>query len=152
MQIYVKIEIIGSPKDATTEEIISPIFNSTTQQCINGWVCEHRWPQIKNMIQFRNAVHFAPIRFVWDNDANQIAYCRGRKGFVAFNNDESELNETLYTCLPNGVYCDIIPGELRVNKCTGKQVIVDSKGKAQIQVSSIGVLAIHALVNMFKNI
>ena len=31
----------------------------------------------------------------WDNEANQIAFSRGTRGFVAFNNGESDLSETL---------------------------------------------------------
>lgn len=100
------------------------------------------------MIQFRNAVGKAPIRFVFNNNSNQIAYCRGRKGFIAFNNDATELNETLPTCLPEGIYCDVISGELQNNKCTGNEVFVNSRGQARVRVPSTGVLAIHALVNM----
>ena len=31
----------------------------------------------------------------WDNGNNQIAFCRGDKGFIAINNDGYDLKETL---------------------------------------------------------
>lgn len=31
----------------------------------------------------------------WDNGSNQIAFCRGDKGFLAINNDGWDLKETL---------------------------------------------------------
>jgi alpha-amylase len=34
--------------------ILSPTINNGT--CGNGWVCEHRWRQIYNMVAFRNVV------------------------------------------------------------------------------------------------
>lgn len=31
----------------------------------------------------------------WDNGSNQIAFCRGDKGFLAINNEGSDMKETL---------------------------------------------------------
>lgn len=31
----------------------------------------------------------------WDNGSNQIAFCRGGKGFIAINNDNYALQQTL---------------------------------------------------------
>jgi alpha-amylase len=36
-------------------DILSPIINSD-DTCDNGWICEHRWRQIYNMVGFRNVV------------------------------------------------------------------------------------------------
>ena len=44
----------GPPQDGSGN-IVSPSINSDGT-CGNGWVCEHRWRQIFNMIGFRNAV------------------------------------------------------------------------------------------------
>lgn len=126
------------------EELISPAFDSATGQCNNGWVCEHRWPAIQNMIRFRNVVRNAPVTSWWDNNRNQIAFCRGTRGFMAFNNEYYDLEAELFTCMPSGVYCDVITGGVVDNKCTGTQVTVDDNGEARIRVSkSVGVLAIH---------
>lgn len=103
------------------------------------------------MIRFRNAVGDASVYGWWDNpDApNQISFCRGTRGFIAFNNERFDLNAKLFTCLPSGIYCDAITGELFNGKCTGNQVYVDENGEAQIRVTpEIGVLAIHIRVRM----
>lgn len=141
---------IGPPANSNGE-IISPKINLTTQQCENGWVCEHRWPSIRNMIKFRNTVGTAPLVSWWDNGNNQIAFCRGTRGFIAFNNDQYELNTKLFTCLPSGMYCDVITGQIINGKCTGNQVLVDENGEADIRVAiDIGVLAIHIGVKIHK--
>lgn len=44
----------GPPSDAN-ENILGPEFNPDGT-CTNGWVCEHRWRQMYNMVAFRNAV------------------------------------------------------------------------------------------------
>ena len=38
-----------------SENILSPTVNSDGT-CGNGWVCEHRWRQIFNMVAFSNVV------------------------------------------------------------------------------------------------
>lgn len=142
----------GPPSNGNGE-IISPVINSTTEQCENGWVCEHRWPQIKNMIKFRNTVRDAPIYSWWDNDKNQIAFCRGTRGFIAFNNEDNDMDEEIFTCLPSGTYCDIITGDVVNRKCTGTEVKVDENGVAQIQVAKdVGVLAIHIGVKIEQSL
>lgn len=143
----------GPPADVNGS-IITPSINSTTEQCGNGWVCEHRWLPIRNMIRFRNTVATAPVSSWWNNpwSGNQIAFCRGNRGFVAFNNDQYELKQKLFTCLPSGIYCDAITGEIRNDgKCSGTVVHIDENGKADISLKpDIGVLAIHIGVSREK--
>ena len=43
---------IGPPHDGSYN-IISPEFGPDGS-CTNDWVCEHRWRQIYNMVEFRN--------------------------------------------------------------------------------------------------
>nr|AAW66411.1 Amyrel [Drosophila sternopleuralis] len=133
------------PQDAE-ERIISPEFDDDGA-CTNGWVCEHRWRQIYNMVGFKNAVRGTEMNNWWDNGDNQIAFCRGNKGFVAFNNNNYNLSEHLQTCLPAGEYCDVISGNLIDGSCTGKVVYVDNNGYGFINIGSEdfdGVLALHA--------
>jgi len=63
--------------------------------CGGGWMCEHRWRQIYNMVRFRNFVAGTKLNDWWDNGNNQIAFCRGDKGFIAINNDGGPLNAQL---------------------------------------------------------
>jgi alpha-amylase len=44
----------GPPADAN-ENIISPGINPD-DSCSNGWICEHRWRQMYNMVEFSNVV------------------------------------------------------------------------------------------------
>ncbi|KRT80828.1 hypothetical protein AMK59_6017, partial [Oryctes borbonicus] len=111
----------GPPADGAGN-IISPGINDD-ESCSNGWVCEHRWRQIYNMVGFRNAVQGTTLNDWWDNGAQQIAFCRGGAGFVAFTNGGS-IAQTMETCLPSGTYCDVISGSLENGSCTGKTVTV----------------------------
>ncbi|XP_046616877.1 alpha-amylase 2-like [Neodiprion virginianus] len=134
----------GPPADSDGN-IVSPIINSD-DTCGNGWVCEHRWRQIYNMVAFRNAVNGTSVNDWWDNSSNQISFCRGGAGFIAFNLDSWDLQQTLQTCLSAGTYCDVISGSLVDGSCTGKSVTVGSDGTAYIEILTTeedGVLAIH---------
>lgn len=133
----------GPPADSSGN-IISPGINAD-KTCSNGWVCEHRWRQIYNMIGFKNAVGFDPITYWWSNGDQQIAFCRGNKGFIAFTN-YGDINQSLQTCLPAGIYCDVITGELLNGACTGKVICVENDGTAHISLKNgedDTVLAIH---------
>ncbi|CAM6032043.1 unnamed protein product [Sphagnum compactum] len=134
----------GPPADADGN-LISPGINPDNT-CSNGYVCEHRWRQIYNMIEFKNTVKNVPIKHWWDNGKNQIAYARYQKGFIAFNKEQSVMHQTLQTSLPAGCYCDIISGTLVSNNCTGKQLFVNAAGETTVQIASTdedGVVAIH---------
>lgn len=135
---------IGPPQDGS-QNIISPSINPDGT-CGNGWVCEHRWRQIFQMVEFRNVVKGTGMNDWWDNGDQQIAFCRGGKGFIAFNGG-GNLNQNLQTCLPAGQYCDIISGSKTSGSCTGKTVTVGGDGRAQISIGAQEddmVLAIHA--------
>lgn len=96
------------------------------------------------MIKFRRIVGTAPNIGWWDNGQNQVAFCRGIRGFIAFNNEDIDMLQRLFTCLPSGIYCDVISGEKDGLKCTGRSVMVDQNGEATIRIpASVGVLAIH---------
>jgi alpha-amylase len=138
----------GPPQDGNGN-IISPSINPDGT-CGNGWVCEHRWRQMYNMIGFRNAVRGTGLNDFWTNGNYHMSFCRGNKGFVAFNLEGYALNQSLQTCLPPGRYCDVISGNRDGHVCTGTTVTVGNDGKAQIFLSNSGddgVLAIHANVS-----
>lgn len=101
---------------------------------------------------FRNVVGMASVSSWWDNNGNQIAFCRGTRGFIAFNNEPYELKMKLFTCLPSGIYCDTITGNIVNGQCTGTTVMVDENGEANIHVPSVGVLAIHIGVKVSNDL
>ncbi|XP_011866201.1 PREDICTED: alpha-amylase A-like [Vollenhovia emeryi] len=132
----------GPPANSDGSIISPEIVNG---ECVNGWVCEHRWPQIYRMVQFRNLVNGEVIANWWSNGKNQIAFSRGAKGFVAFN-VEGDLREKLQTGLPAGTYCDVITGNVVDGQCSGKSVHVGDDGTAMVEILSNepeGVLALH---------
>ncbi|KAI4459936.1 alpha-amylase [Holotrichia oblita] len=134
---------MGPPQDGN-QNIISPGINAD-DTCTNGWVCEHRWRQIANMIGFRNAVRGTGVNDWWSNGAQQIAFCRGGSGFIAFTIDGT-ISQTMQTCLPSGTYCDVISGNLINGQCTGKTVTIGADGLGYVQLADNeedGVLAIH---------
>lgn len=116
-------------------------------QCMSPWVCEHRWKPIANMVKFKNVVGNSTIGNWADNGQNQIAFCRGNLGFIAFNNELSlNFKANLQTCVPPGTYCDIINGERLNGQCTGEKIMVDANGKADIAIpweSEIPIVAFH---------
>ncbi|XP_022105547.1 alpha-amylase A-like [Acanthaster planci] len=136
----------SSPPQDSSGNIISPIFYSDNT-CGNGWVCEHRWRQIKNMVDFRRVTVGQSLKNWWDNGSYQIAFGRGNKGFIAINNEDFQLSQTLQTGLPSGTYCNIILGDFKNGKCTGPTVYVNGSGYAKFNIAGSGnddpVVAIH---------
>ncbi|XP_051867127.1 pancreatic alpha-amylase-like isoform X2 [Pristis pectinata] len=135
---------VGPPSypDGTTK----PVTLRPDTTCGNGWVCEHRWRQIRNMAIFRNVVGEEPLMNWWDNGRNQIAFGRGARGFIAINNDDWNMAMTLQTGLPPGTYCDVISGQKEGDHCTGLQLTVNACGNAVFQISSSAqdpMVAIH---------
>lgn len=123
----------GPPSDFE-HTIDSPEFNEQGQ-CQNGWVCEHRWPAIKNMIGFRNSMEFLPLTNWTDYETDQISFCRGDRGFIAINNSKNNMNVKAPACLPPGEYCDVISGNKDENgSCTGITIIVDENRLANIEI------------------
>ena len=136
----------GPPQDLI-ENLLSPTFNADGS-CNNGWVCEHRWIEIANMVGFRNIVRGTNVSNWWDNGDNQIAFARGNRGFIAFNGQSGQnLSQRLQTDLSGGTYCDIISGSKVGNVCSGASFLVASDGQAEIKIPSnhaTGVIAFHA--------
>jgi len=136
----------GPPADGYGN-LRSPTFNADGS-CSGGWVCEHRWRQIYNMVKFRNAVGTAAVANWWENGGGkQIAFSRGNRGFIVFNNEGYDLNQSLQTGLPSGSYCDVASGHKSGSSCTGTTINVDGNGNAHFSISSgasDGFIAIHA--------
>ncbi|XP_048219733.1 alpha-amylase 2B-like [Perognathus longimembris pacificus] len=124
---------VGPPSN---NETIKEVTINPDTTCGNGWVCEHRWRQIRNMVAFRNVVDGQPFTNWWDNGSNQVAFGRGNKGFIVFNNDDWSLSSTLLTGLPAGTYCDVISGDKVDGNCTGITISVSRDGRAHFSISN----------------
>ncbi|XP_049543618.1 alpha-amylase A-like [Anopheles darlingi] len=130
----------GPPVDAQGQ--IAPVQYSADGGCLRPWICEHRWPTVAKMVQFRRATKGTGIASWVDNGQNQIGFCRDRSGFVAFNAEISlTLKAKLYTCLEAGTYCDLISDAALLEgdsgaECRGTQVVVDEDGQADIFIKT----------------
>jgi len=107
------------------------------------WVCEHRRPEIANMVRFRAVTAGEPVSN-WQNwGEERIAFGRGEKGFVIINNESSSSSHTFTTKLPSGTYCDITKGELRSNICSGRKFVVEPDGTLTLEVDPFDAIALH---------
>ncbi|XP_077509588.1 alpha-amylase-related protein-like [Amblyomma americanum] len=132
---YVPPKMLGAPFDHMFNTL--PVLMKENYECYNGWICEHRWLPIRNMIRFRNGVADAPATNWWDDDADAVAFARLRRGFVLVNNGRSVVRGLFNTTLPGGYYCDLLTGS-RVDErsCSGDVVRVRRDGFAQLSVDA----------------
>ncbi|WP_443057935.1 alpha-amylase [Streptomyces sp. KLMMK] len=100
----------------------------------DGWKCQHKWPEIRSMVGFRNAVRGAAVGHWWDNGYQAVAFGRGDKGYVVVNHEKSALTRTFETGLPGGDYCDVQ---------SRRRVTVGSDGRFTATVASNTALALH---------
>jgi len=142
----------GPPYDSATGATRGPWDGGgSAPACFNqtrgGWVCEHRFRPIGNMVAFRKATMGSwSVTNWWDNGNNQIAFGRGNAGFVVINKESGSLTRTFQTGLPAGSYCNIIAGDFTpsTGTCTGNTITVDGAGNASITVAAFAAAAIHA--------
>lgn len=133
---------IGPPHDGDISWTISDVqLDPATDQCLGDWVCEHRWPSIARMVQWRNAAHGLPVRHWWTgSDGRLVAFSRPGAAFIAINWDASAtLDERLQTGLAAGRYCDVISGDIMSKRsgtmgCSGRAVTVGDDGRARILI------------------
>ncbi|MGP3979506.1 alpha-amylase [Streptomyces sp. KR80] len=100
----------------------------------DGWKCQHKWPEIRKMVAFRNAVRGTGVTDWWDNGNDAIAFGRGDKGFVAINHEAGPLTRTYQTSLPAGGYCDVQ---------ANRSVTVNDSGQFTATLGANTALALH---------
>lgn len=66
----------GPPHDAAFNTADVTINSDGT--CSGGWVCEHRWPAIANMVAFRNHVTGTDVSH-YVQEGEVVAFARGTK-------------------------------------------------------------------------
>ncbi|KRX22829.1 Pancreatic alpha-amylase, partial [Trichinella nelsoni] len=108
----------------------------------SGWVCEHRWHEIKRMTLFSASVAGLPnTNIISDN--HRIAFSRGSNGFYALNNDpHNAWVVQVQTSLPAGFYCDFMTGSVTNKGCSGKTIEVTTDGKVKLIVEPETAVAI----------
>ncbi|MFD8565400.1 carbohydrate-binding module family 20 domain-containing protein [Streptomyces sp. NPDC059639] len=118
-----------------TDKDAGPPDNGAVSACYtDGWKCQHAWREIASMVAWRNTARGEAVSDWWDNGANQIAFGRGAKAYVAINHESSSLTRTFQTSLPAGDYCDVQ---------SGKGVTVNSSGQFTATLAANTALAIQ---------
>ena len=126
-----------------------PYTNST-----QGWICEHRARYAAGMVLFRKTAAGAAVANVWNNGANQLAFSRGDRGFVAINHEAMALSQSFKTGLAAGKYCDVLSGDFTpkvgqvLARCSGTVVEVDAFGSVTIEVPAESALAVHVAAKL----
>jgi alpha-amylase len=125
-----------------------PVHQNGEAACFGEWVCEHRWPAISGMVGFRNATQTeTQVTDWWSNQANQVAFGRGKLGFVAINREDTPLTHTFQTQLPQGRYCNVVQGGLVADgsACANdaQVVLVNRAGRVTTTLPEMSALAIH---------
>ncbi|CAD5215748.1 unnamed protein product [Bursaphelenchus okinawaensis] len=121
----------------------SPEFEADgTCKASSGWVCEHRWPQIRSMVKFNQEVGSAPVSEV-RTGSQMLAFARLGRGYYAMNNNPGEfIEQNVMTTLPVGIYCDLSTGGKLDGACAGKFVNVTNDGLADIYIPGHSFVAI----------
>lgn len=67
-------DIEGGPPMDRNENIIS-VTLANNETCENGWICEHRWPPLVEMVKFRVEVFGTTISKPRIFDPNTVGFC-----------------------------------------------------------------------------
>ncbi len=100
----------------------------------DGWKCQHKWPEIRSMVAFRNAVRGTAVTNWWDNGYQAIAFGRGDRGYVVVNHEGFALTRTFQTSLAPRDYCDVQ---------SGRRVTVAANGTFTATLAPNTALALH---------
>lgn len=114
----------------------------TDTVCGEQWTCVHRDRGIVAMVKWRNYVGSAKRTNFWTDDLNVIAFSRGNRGWVAFNNGTAAKEIRVQTGLPRGRYCDTVHGGKVGRACTGPTITVNTAGFARMTVQAKDALAL----------
>jgi alpha-amylase len=143
---YGSPQIFSSFSWTTTDD--SPPANAngliTDTDCGSAsWVCTHRNAGIAGMIGWHHYVGDAKRHHFYTDDANVIAFSKGNRGWVAFNNNLSANKTiTVQTGLPPGTYCDVVHGKKNNGACTGPTLTVTASGFVTVTIKALDAVAI----------
>lgn len=113
--------------------------------CNADWLCEHRLPEVPDLVRFRNSTDRAfYVSDWWSNGTDQIAFSRGPLGFVVINNSKNTLERELQTSLPQGSYCNLAESiQSNTHKCQ-KIYYVDQYSRIKLQLPPLSALVLLA--------
>lgn len=117
------------------------------------YACEHRWPEVRNMVKWRRVAGNAPTLLFDVRNQNVLWTTRGR-AFMAVNSGSARFSESVDTKgMPGGTYCNIVTqvrnGGASVEDCypctaaCPDKVTVGSDGRVLVQLLGYNALAFH---------
>jgi alpha-amylase len=139
----------GPPSDVAGHTSAVSCSSSPGMAPVGSWVCEHRARAAANMVAFRRATASSPnVTDWWDDGTNQIAFGRGKLGFVVINREDAPLTRSFPTQMAEGRYCDVVSGDFTASGCSGPVVAVDAAGSLSVTVPANSALAIHVAARL----
>jgi len=73
----------------------------------NDWVCEHRWPEIANMVAWRRSAGGAWTENWESQGGSRISFCRNGAACVLINREGSAWQASVSVSMPDGQYCNV---------------------------------------------
>lgn len=131
----------GPPVDS--RKFTLPILDSAGR-CNKEWTCEHRRPEVLNLVRFRNKTdsHFT-VSHYWTNGTNRIAFGRGDAGFVIINSSNSPMTETLGHGLAPGRYCNLLdPSYEADRKHCANPIQIGRGGRSTFNVPALSAMVL----------
>ena len=126
----------GAP-GSTAAEVPDVDFDEACSTKDGEWNCQQRWTTTRGMIALHNYVDGTAVEQWQDDGANNIAFSRGDKGFVAINNSTEDKTAEYATSMPDGEYCDVYG----VQDCS--KTVTVSGGKVKVTVPAMQAIAIY---------
>mmetsp|Transcript_89517 Transcript_89517/g.286943 ORF Transcript_89517/g.286943 Transcript_89517/m.286943 type:complete len:515 (-) Transcript_89517:56-1600(-) len=114
--------------------------NGQPSSSIGGWVCEHRWTAVANMVAWRRSAGSAGVAHFQAPGGDTIAFCRGSAACVALNRMSNTWNARVTFGVPPGKYCDVIRSD---DPASCPTIEVGADGSAAVQVPPLGAVAVH---------
>lgn len=119
-----------------------PVHGGGMLHCGDGepWVCEHRWPEIANMVAWRRVAGSAPVMYLETSGSdNAMAFCRSTRACLFLNRGEELWEAKLRVPLEPGHYCDVAQSD--GPSCP--TVEVDTLGFVRLTVPAQVFMALH---------
>jgi alpha-amylase len=135
---------LGPPSDPDGWTLAVDCAASMDAALAGDWVCEHRDPTIRAMVNFRRVVAETPMTHWWDNGANAIAFSRQTLGFVAINRESVALTDSVPTDMPTGSYCDILTGGRSTVGCHGASIDISAGHHVLLSLAPNSAIAIDS--------
>jgi alpha-amylase len=131
------------------EGFIDRILSTDGLRCQAPWLCEHRLPEVRKMVRFRNqANEFFAATNLWSDGREKIAFGRGPLGMVLINISGETWKAQVPTQMSPGNYCNILNSDFEAGRgksCLKPSVVVRQNGMLVTEVPPQQAVVIESL-------